>query len=290
VSTPRLSDYSRDVFSQGGEDGCIAEVLRRLGITDGFCVEFGAGDGVGCSNTKLLRDNGWAGLLIEADPDLAERCQSQTSERVIVLHQAIAAGGPDSIDAVLHDRAAITPDVMSIDVDGDDYWIALAMQTRPRLLVIEFNPTVPPHLDLIPAGPGNRFGVGPLTMRRAAEQRGYTMVGISHANMMFVQTPDAGAFADLETDLAVLLPPERYIYLATDYTGRVVPVGARPEWGLVWPPSVTRFVPNQPNLLEVGSVDTLDQLMRQVEKVDGVIAALTELRTAVQALVDKEGA
>jgi hypothetical protein len=41
-----LTPYELRVFSQNGEDGVIAEILRRAGIADGWFVEFGAADGV----------------------------------------------------------------------------------------------------------------------------------------------------------------------------------------------------------------------------------------------------
>ena len=177
----------------------------------------------------------------------------------------------EAIDAILDDAGIDHVDVMSIDVDGDDYWILLGLRRRPRLLLIEFNPTIPPHLDIQPRGPGNRMGVGVLTMRRAAESRGYTFVGASVSNAFFVRTEDADAFAALETDLAVLMPPERFMYLATDFDGRVVPMGARPQWGLVWPPSETEFVPNQPDLLEVDTFNADErwkmQMVREIRAV-----------------------
>ena len=84
-------------------------------------------------------------------------------------------------------------------------------------------------------------------------------------------TEDDDAFAALETDLAVLMPPERFMYLATDFDGRVVPMGARPQWGLVWPPSETEFVPNQPDLLEVDTFNADErwkmQMVREIRAV-----------------------
>ena len=54
-----LLDHAHDVHSQFGEDGVLAELLRRLGIERGWCCEFGAYDGVHLSNTRLLLEQGW---------------------------------------------------------------------------------------------------------------------------------------------------------------------------------------------------------------------------------------
>lgn len=259
-----LSDYGANVYSQSLEDGVIAECLRRIGEGGRVCVEFGAGDGLGCSNTANLWHAGWRALLIEADATLVERLRAAANEGCTVVHDAVALGGEHGIDALIAAAGLCDVDFMSVDVDGDDWWICQGMACRPRLLCVEFNKTVPPHLDVQPSGASTRFGVGPLTMRRSMEARGYTMIGVTDANMFFVQTADADKFADLEKDLAVLLPPERFMYLATDFTGRVVPIGARPPWGLVWPPSDIRMVANQPDLLAVDSEFALERFCQQI--------------------------
>jgi hypothetical protein len=46
-----LSKYRKNYFSQNGEDGVLEEILSRLDIKSGWCVEFGAWDGKTFSNT-----------------------------------------------------------------------------------------------------------------------------------------------------------------------------------------------------------------------------------------------
>jgi hypothetical protein len=119
------------------------------------------------------------------------------------------------------------------------------------------------------------MGVGALTMARAAAGRGYTLIGMSDANLFLVRTEDADNFADLDADLGRLMAAERFMYLATDYDGRVVPMGARPQWGLVWPPSETVFVPNQADLLEVDTFNANERWMAQISReIRGVHAKL----------------
>ena len=271
----RLSDFASNRYSQGGEDGMIAECLRRLRIEEpGVVVEYGAGDGLSCSNTAALWQGGWQAVLVEASGHLIADLVCATAgyaQTVTVVEALVRPSGGGSIDEILDRHGVGEVDVMSIDIDGDDYWHLLGLRRRPRLLLVEFNPTIPPHLDIQPRGPGNRMGVGILTLVRAAAQRGYTFVGASAANVFLVRTEDASWFEDLETDLAVLRPPEQFMYLATDYDGRVVPIGARPQWGLVWPPSETEFVPNQPDLLEVDTFNADErwkmQMVREIRAV-----------------------
>jgi hypothetical protein len=262
-----LSDHASNVYSQSGEDGALAEIIRRLGVGQSTCVEFGAGDGLSCSNTaRLWRHQEWRALLIEPADSLYPRLHSEAQPfpQVRTMHRSVAPSGPGGIDDLLEQAGIEHVDYMSIDVDGDDWWIFSGMAARPRIISIEFNPTIPPHLDIRPRGPGFRMGVGALTMKRTAEERGYRIIGLTDANLWLVRTEDSHAFSDFQVDLRVLLPPDRFMYLATDYDGRMVPLGAQPPWGLAWPPSGTPFVPNQPNLLEVDAADPLDRWMRTV--------------------------
>jgi len=60
-----MNKYAFNVYSQFGEDGIIEEIFNRLKIKKGFCVEFGACDGILLSNTRHLWEKGWAGVMIE---------------------------------------------------------------------------------------------------------------------------------------------------------------------------------------------------------------------------------
>ena len=60
--------------------------------------------------------------------------------------------GPENVDALLARRTAPSPepDVLSIDVDGIDYWIWRALEAaRPRVVVIEYNAHLGPDAELV---------------------------------------------------------------------------------------------------------------------------------------------
>jgi FkbM family methyltransferase len=77
--------------SQNGEDRWLDSHFGRK--RSGFFVEVGAYDGVNLSNSYHFEQNGWTGVLVEPDPDMAERCRR---ERPRSLTFECAAGGPDS--------------------------------------------------------------------------------------------------------------------------------------------------------------------------------------------------
>jgi FkbM family methyltransferase len=89
--TPTDAGYK----AQFGEDRLLDEYFG--GKRDGFFVEIGAYDGVRMSNTFFFEQQGWSGILVEADAALAEQCRI-ARPRSTVLHCAIV--GPDAPDMV----------------------------------------------------------------------------------------------------------------------------------------------------------------------------------------------
>lgn len=140
-----LNDYERRVYSQNGEDGIIQEIFRRVGTTNRFFVEFGVGDGTQCNAAYLARAKDWSGLMLEADPDVAQKlkpayaafhrvrteCRRLTTENILATFAELDV--PSDFD------------LLSIDVDGNDYWLWRALAAyRPRAVVIEYNAVYPP--------------------------------------------------------------------------------------------------------------------------------------------------
>jgi len=68
-------------YSQYGEDSWILKYLPLP--TQGVFVEVGAYDGVSSSNTKAFEEEGWTGLCVEPDPDMAALCRANRTARTI---------------------------------------------------------------------------------------------------------------------------------------------------------------------------------------------------------------
>jgi len=123
---PPLKDYERNDTSRYGEDGVIERALAVVGDRNGWCVEFGASDGVYLSNThRLINREGFSAVLIEAS-DTAVALQKRYEGRsdIFVFRRFAEFEGPNRLDAIL----ASTPislefDVLSTDIDGNDYHI-----------------------------------------------------------------------------------------------------------------------------------------------------------------------
>ena len=230
----QLSDYGRDRWSQFGEDGIVEHIFTKIGTTSKQCVEFGAGDGLSCSSTAYLwRKLGWKGLLVEPDPDRFEKLVGNTSKFDTELQRTfVAPKGKASIGSIAKSVGMGDIDYMSIDVDGDDYAIFKSLSVRPRVICVEFNPTIPPHIELHQTTVGDVMGASLAAFIRLGRSMSYEFIGATYCNAFFVDAELAEPFESYEKDPVVLFQGTQYAYAVTDFAGRVVLVGQEPPWGL----------------------------------------------------------
>lgn len=145
----KLNRFEYQVFSQNGEDGALEEVFRRIGTTNEYFVELGAGDGLE-NNTTCLLLRGWSGCWLEREPELARRIEQKfagvvRNGRLSVRRAAVTA---ENVESLLVDSGVPKePDLLSIDIDGMDYWVWRAISSfQPRVVVIEYNALYRPPL------------------------------------------------------------------------------------------------------------------------------------------------
>jgi len=181
---------ARNIYSQYGEDGIIEAILERL-PTDDWCVEFGAWDGVHLSNSNhLIRCKGYRSVMIEADPvRYQDLCRNHPREDCVKLNVFVEFEGPNTLDSLL----ARTPiplnfDFLSIDIDGNDYHIFESLKAyRPKLICIEFNPTIPNEVAYVQERDFNlKRGCSALALCNLATAKGYALVAATHCNLLFV--------------------------------------------------------------------------------------------------------
>ena len=199
---PDLTAFELRVFSQNGEDGVLAEILRRIGVTGGGFVEFGVQDGTEGNTVFLAQVLGWAGVYLEADAGEFAGLERRwaASSRVRTVHAAVEPGTVEALFAAA--GVPEEPDVVSIDVDGNDYWIWRALERwRPRVLVIEYNGALDPaSRRVMPYAPGHRwdhtsgYGASLGALEDLGAQKGYRLVHteLAGVNAFFVREELAG--------------------------------------------------------------------------------------------------
>jgi len=222
--SPRdLQNYRANVTSQFGEDGIVAELLRRLGEGARCCVEFGAWDGRHFSNTwSLWHERGWSAVLIEGERDRAAALSAAAANfpSVKVVNAFVGWEGANRLDALLDTAGVAGPvDLMSIDIDGDDFHVFAALEKHlPRILLIEFNPTCPPEAELVQAK-GGRFGSSASSVLKLVESKGYALAACTDTNLITVKAGEFPRLGIPAVNLANVAPRQHLSYLMTDYDG-----------------------------------------------------------------------
>jgi hypothetical protein len=212
-----LAPYELRVSSQNGEDGVIGEILRRAGIkSPGFFVEFGGEDGVELNSALLADALGWHGAFIEGDGTKHHFLHRKYNPhgRVAVGHAMVL---PDTVEE-LFDRLGVPAefDLLSIDIDGDDYWVWNAIQRfSPKVVVIEINTHLDPRVARVqPEGAGpwqgtDFYGSSLEAVRLLGIAKGYRLVHVDLTgnNAFFVRNDVPGDYPEqIET-----LGPNHYL-------------------------------------------------------------------------------
>ncbi len=241
LATPRYTQPKRlvrhgfKVYSQSDEDGIIQEIFNRIGTANRTFIEFGVETGVECNSVKLLVE-GWSGLWIEAAAKYVVEIQNHfgpfLAQSKLRLSQHLITA--ENINAVF-EQAGMSGeiDLLSIDIDYNDYWVWKALTTvKPRVVVIEYNATLRPPMSLVvPYDPArmwdgsNYFGASLEALVRLGREKGYRVVGCNYAgaNAFFVRDDVAGShFLDPATAEEHYEPP-RYIYASQSAGHRARP-------------------------------------------------------------------
>lgn len=187
-----LLKYRKNYFSQNGEDGVIEEILIRLGIKQGWFVEFGAWDGIHLSNTYELVKKGWKGVEIEGDENKFKELKNNLSDyKENITHMCAYVhygGGNNSIDSLLS-QTEISKDfeLISIDIDSYDWHIWNDLRNySPKIVIIEINSSIPPGIEQIHFPTENKQGSSFTSTLELGIQKGYTLV-CHTGNLIFVR-------------------------------------------------------------------------------------------------------
>lgn len=242
-STERFQDRKRllgsgfKVYSQHDEDGIIEEIFCRIGITDQFFVEFGVGDGLeNCTAYCLLK--GWSGAWIDGSADcyrgiLRNMKFLLDSKRLRALYSFITAENIEQLFAQLSIPKEF--DLLSIDIDRNDYWVWKAIQAyRPRVVAIEYNASFKQTVScVVPYNPtaiwdlSNYTGVSLKALERLGREKGYVLVGCNYTGVttFFVREDCAGDhFAAPFTSENHYEPPRYFVRMPNGHPPNFGPV------------------------------------------------------------------
>lgn len=208
---PTLDQVGFKAFSQTDEDGILLYIFSIIGAKTRTCVEICAGDGIACNTANLVINHGWDGLLVDGNADLVKRgiefYTRHTNTCVYPPRFVHAWVTRDNVNQIITSngfRGEV--DLLSVDMDGVDYWIWSAIDSiEPRVVVVEYQDIIGPQRALtVPycddfdaraypttRGTPNFCGASLPAFLKLARQRGYRLVGSNRYgfNAFFIKNP-----------------------------------------------------------------------------------------------------
>jgi hypothetical protein len=208
---PKINQVGFKVFSQTDEDGILLYIFSIIGIVNKQSVEICAGDGIECNTANLIINHGWHGLLVDGNEALVKKGLEfyKRDSRTYVyppifVHHWITRDNVN--ETLINNGFKGTIDLMSLDMDGVDYWIWEAIKVvEPRVVVVEYQDIIGPYKSLtVPyqddfnaynypttLGTPNFCGASLLAFTKLARRKGYRLVGCNRYgyNAFFIKNP-----------------------------------------------------------------------------------------------------
>ena len=228
-----LQEAEFKVFSQWGEDGIIQFLINKIPIENKTFIEFGVED-YEESNTKfLLMNNNWSGMIIDGSEDAINHVKNTRWFWKYDIKAIAKFITKDNIRDILSE-SKFDEDlgILSVDIDGNDYWILRELDNwKPRILICEYNAvfgydravTIPYEEDFqrTKAHYSNLYwGASLQAFIGIANERGYTLVGTnSAANNAFFVRNDLLEYIDFDYN-NIDFPEQKYRE-SRDVDGRI---------------------------------------------------------------------
>lgn len=228
-----LNEKRHSYYAQHGEDGIVEAILGKLNIDSPWMVEFGAWDGVYNSNVRhFLETSNASAVLIEGDQDRFKELNNNFSnnDRVYPIHSFVSPRGEGSLDNLLSGTPIpLDFDVLIVDVDGMDYHIWSGVKKyNPKIVVIEFNPTIHNDVDFVQEEDGKlNQGNSLRALVRLGKEKGYELVATTINNAFLVKEE---FFADLDianNSIDMLRTESHVSYIFNGYDGTIFIRGSK---------------------------------------------------------------
>ena len=225
-----LLEHKADKASQFGEDGILQKILEILPGTDKWAVEFGAWDGIHCSNTRnLIREQGYNAVFIEPVKERFEQLKRNYADlpgqTIEFINGFVGFTPQDGLDTILASTAIPKDfDLLSVDIDGNDYHVWKVVENyRPKIVVIEFNPTIPSNIEFVqPAVPSLMQGSSLLSLTNLGKEKNYELICVTSGNAILVDKQYFPLFEIEDNSPEALRQDLRNLtYLFCGYDGKV---------------------------------------------------------------------
>ena len=205
IDGSNINKHELKIFSQFGEDGIIDFLVKKTEIKSKYFIEFGVED-YNESNTKfLLEARNWAGEIYETNKEHINNIKNQdlywrynlNVKNVFVTKKNINL----LVKNFLEKNNINQLGLLSIDIDGVDYWIWKELTvTNPEIVIIEYNARLGYEKSIVVPYEENfqrlkkhhssiYFGASLNALYKLGIEKGYSLVGtnLNGSNAFFIK-------------------------------------------------------------------------------------------------------
>ena len=187
-SITSLSEVEFKIFSQFGDDGIIQWLINYLDIPNKTFVEFGVEKYIESNTRFLLYKDKWSGLVIDGEEQNINYIKNDDVSYLFNLQSITSFITKDNINELITSRNFDKElGLLSIDIDGNDYWIWKSLENiNPIIVISEYNAefglnpwTIPYEENFVWDKVNNMYywGTSLTSLCDLANQKGYSFVG-----------------------------------------------------------------------------------------------------------------
>jgi hypothetical protein len=197
---PKIEDTGFKLFSQYEEDGKLLFLFSLLRMSNKTFVEFGSDDGINSNTANLYFHHDWNGLYIDGNERAISRGRyffknhrNMSGRPPRFVHAKITAENINDLISSAGIKGEIG--LLSIDIDGNDYWVWKAIDVvSPQVVIIETHNEFGMNDIVVPYDPDYFFpgkhpdyhGASPVAMTKLANHKGYRLVGSNELGFNFI--------------------------------------------------------------------------------------------------------
>ncbi|MBP1630287.1 MAG: hypothetical protein H6Q15_1180 [Bacteroidetes bacterium] len=203
IDSDNINDFEFKIFSQRGEDGIIQYLVKNIYIKNNTFIEFGVENYLESNTRFLMMNNNWSGYVIDGSKKAMNNLKKREWFWAYDLRVKDAFIDKDNINSLMNETGFEEVGILSIDIDGNDYWIFEELdfsRLNPSIIIAEYNAVFGKERPIsVPydkkfyrteAHYSNLyFGASLMSLNHIAQEKGYELVGCNDAgtNAFFVR-------------------------------------------------------------------------------------------------------
>ena len=203
LNSTNINEYEFKIFSQWGDDGIIQYLIKNVSVENEIFIEFGVGNYLESNTRFLMMNNNWSGFVMDSSLESMNSLSARDWFWKYSLKNKVAFITKDNINQLLSETGFSNIGILSIDIDGNDYFILEEIdlsRLNPSIIIIEYNsifgyerPVTVPYrkdFDRNKAHYSNLFfGASISALNYLAVKKGYSLVActLSGNNAYFVR-------------------------------------------------------------------------------------------------------